>query len=151
MCVQPCPTLYNPMDCSPPGSSVHEIFQARILKWVAIFSSRGSFRPRDGNWVSVTPALQVDSLQLFHLGSPLKREVWIKTTLSIICKLYLNNADLKKNYPKIGKDKKPWWQWVSKGVGASGANSEEGSLARFIKISNVHALGSSNCSSHSQL
>ena len=37
----------NPMDCSPPGSSVHGIFQARILKWVAISFSRGSSQPRD--------------------------------------------------------------------------------------------------------
>ena len=37
---QLCPTLYNPMDCSLPGSSVHRIFQARILEWVAISSSR---------------------------------------------------------------------------------------------------------------
>ena len=34
--------LCDPMDCSPPGSSVHGVFQARILEWVAIFSSRGS-------------------------------------------------------------------------------------------------------------
>ena len=33
---QSCPTLRNPMDCSPPGSSVHGIFQARVLEWVAI-------------------------------------------------------------------------------------------------------------------
>ena len=33
---QSCPTLSNPMDCSPPGSSVHGIFQARVLEWVAI-------------------------------------------------------------------------------------------------------------------
>ena len=39
---QSCPTLYDPMDCSPPGSSVHGISQARILKWVAISFSRGS-------------------------------------------------------------------------------------------------------------
>ena len=32
---QSCPTLCNPLDCSPPGSSVHGIFQARILEWVA--------------------------------------------------------------------------------------------------------------------
>ena len=38
---------YDPVDCSPPGSSVHGILQARILEWVAIFSSRGSSRPRD--------------------------------------------------------------------------------------------------------
>ena len=42
VCDQSCPTLCNPMDNSPPGSSVHGIFQARILKWVAISSSRGS-------------------------------------------------------------------------------------------------------------
>ena len=35
VCVQSCPTLCNPIDCSPPGSSVHEIFQARILEWVS--------------------------------------------------------------------------------------------------------------------
>ena len=37
---QPHPALCNPMDCSPPGSSVHGILQARIQEWVAIFSSR---------------------------------------------------------------------------------------------------------------
>ena len=39
---QSCPTLADPIDCSPPGSCVHEIFQARILEWVAISFSRGS-------------------------------------------------------------------------------------------------------------
>ena len=38
---------YYPMDCSPPGSSVHGTLQARILKWIAIPFSRGSSRPRD--------------------------------------------------------------------------------------------------------
>ena len=38
---QSCPTLSDPMDCSPPGSSIHGIFQARVLEWGAIaFSSR---------------------------------------------------------------------------------------------------------------
>ena len=41
------PTLCNPMDCSPPGSSVHGILQARILQWVAYPFSRGSSRPRN--------------------------------------------------------------------------------------------------------
>ena len=36
---QSCPTLSDPTDCSPPGSSIHRIFQARILEWVAIFFS----------------------------------------------------------------------------------------------------------------
>ena len=45
--VQLCLTLCDPMDCSLPGSSVHEIFQARILEWGAIPFSRGSSPPRD--------------------------------------------------------------------------------------------------------
>ena len=49
---QSCPTLCDPMDCSPPGSLVHGIFQAWILEWVAISFSRGSSRPRDQTWVS---------------------------------------------------------------------------------------------------
>ena len=49
---QSCPTLCNPMDCSPPGSLVHGIFQAWILEWVAISFSRGSSQPRDRTQVS---------------------------------------------------------------------------------------------------
>ena len=49
---QPCPTLCNPMDCSPPGSSVYGISQARILEWIAISSSRGSSQPRDQTCIS---------------------------------------------------------------------------------------------------
>ena len=47
MRVQSCLALCNPMNCSPPGSSVHGIVQARILEWVAISFSRGSSQPRD--------------------------------------------------------------------------------------------------------
>ena len=47
-----CPTLWEPMDCSPPGSSVPGTLQARILGWVAISFSRGSSRPRDHTQVS---------------------------------------------------------------------------------------------------
>ena len=50
--VKSCPTLCDPMDCSLPGSSVHEIFQAIILKWVAISFSRGSSQPRARTRVS---------------------------------------------------------------------------------------------------
>ena len=50
---QSCLTLHNPnLDCSPPGSSLRGIVQARVLKWVAIPFSRGSFQPRDGIRVS---------------------------------------------------------------------------------------------------
>ena len=52
MCTQLCPTLCDPMDCSLRGSSVHGILQARILQWVAISSSGGSFWPRDWTHIS---------------------------------------------------------------------------------------------------
>ena len=58
---------YDPMNCSPSGSSVHGISQARIREWVAISFSRGFADP------GIKPmsfALQVDSLPLSHLGSP---------------------------------------------------------------------------------
>ena len=51
---QSSPTLCNSVDCSSPGSSVHGILQARILKWVAIPFSRWSYRPRDQTRVSCT-------------------------------------------------------------------------------------------------
>ena len=49
---QLCPTLCHPMDCSLPGSSIHGIFQARVLEWIAISFSRGSSRARDRTHVS---------------------------------------------------------------------------------------------------
>ena len=50
--IHSCLTLCDPMDCSPPGSWIHGILQARILEWVAIPFSRGSSRPRDQTRVS---------------------------------------------------------------------------------------------------
>ena len=49
---QLCLTLCHPRDCSPPGSSVHGIVQARILEWVTIFFSRGSSQCRDQTLIS---------------------------------------------------------------------------------------------------
>ena len=59
-----CGQLCSSMDCSLPGSTVHGIFQARLLEWVAISFSRGSFRPRDQTWVShIAAAAAAKSLQ----------------------------------------------------------------------------------------
>ena len=46
VCAQSCPTLWDPMDCNLPGSSIQRLFQARILEWVAVSSSGGTFQPR---------------------------------------------------------------------------------------------------------
>ena len=64
-----CPTLCDPMDDSPPGSSVHGIFQVRILEWVAVPFSRGSSQP---GIKPRSPALQVDSLPSVPPGKPHK-------------------------------------------------------------------------------
>ena len=57
MCDHSCPTLFNRMDCSPPGSFVHGIFQIRILEWVAISSPRGSSHPKDGTRVPLISSI----------------------------------------------------------------------------------------------
>ena len=54
---QSCPTLCDPVDYSPPGSSIHGILQARMLEWVAEASSRGSSQSRDGTHVSMSTCL----------------------------------------------------------------------------------------------
>ena len=77
--VQSCPTLWDPMDYSLPGSLFHGILQAWILEWVAISSSRASSWPRDRNWVSrivgrrftvwaTMEVLQLQLLQRYWLG-----------------------------------------------------------------------------------
>ena len=65
--LQLCSTLCDPMDCSPPNSSVHGILQARILEWIAMPSKVSSWL-RD--WTHISWALQVDSYPLSHMGCP---------------------------------------------------------------------------------
>ena len=59
-----CLILWDPMDCSPPASSAHRIFQARILEWVAISFSRGSSWPRDQT--HITCLFCIDRRILYH-------------------------------------------------------------------------------------
>ena len=72
---QLCLTLCSPMDCRLPDSSLHGILQARILEWVAISFSRGSFRPRDQTCVSYISCIYHQR----HLGSPLTFSVALDT------------------------------------------------------------------------
>ena len=65
---QLCLTLCDPMDCSPPGSSIHGTFQARILEWAAIPFSRGSSQTRDQN-LGFSQCRQI-LYHLSHRGSP---------------------------------------------------------------------------------
>ena len=63
---QSCPTLSNPMDCSPPGSSIHGIFQARVLEWGAIAFSEGVLRGKqfDREFRRVEPGPQAPAVLL---------------------------------------------------------------------------------------
>ena len=81
---QSCPTLCDPVDCSPPGSSIHGILQARILEWVAISFSRGCSRPRDRTW---SPALEADALTSEPPGKPKSTGVG---GLSLLQQIFLN-------------------------------------------------------------
>ena len=73
---QSSPTVCNPMDCSLLGSSIHGIFQARILEWVAISFPRRSSRPRDWTWV-------------FHIVRS-SFTVWVSGEVHIITKGHAN-------------------------------------------------------------
>ena len=96
--VQSCPTLCDPMDCSLPGSSLHGIFQARILEWVAISLSRRSSQPRDWTQVSciVGKHFTICSVRLGYLRFFLFLEVRL-----YCCKLLSYNWFCSILYTKI--------------------------------------------------
>ncbi len=73
LCLVPqfCLSLCNPMDCSPASFFAHEIFQARVLEWIVMPSSREEAQTEES---SVSPALQVDSLPAELSGKPWRRE-----------------------------------------------------------------------------
>ena len=70
VCTQSCPTLCNLMDCSPPGSSVHGIFQARNTGVSCHFLPRWSFQSRDELCLLYLPHWQAESLSLVPPGKP---------------------------------------------------------------------------------
>ena len=76
-------TLFDPMDCSLPGSSVHGIFQAKVLEWVAISFSRGSFQPRDRTWVSYTAGRRF-TMWVTREASAVKRKITGSTPWTVI-------------------------------------------------------------------
>ena len=79
-----CPTLYDPTDHSPPGSSVQGILWARVLEWVAISFSSGSSNPGLKLESPESPALQADSLPLESLGMPNERNDYHHVILPIL-------------------------------------------------------------------
>ena len=77
---QSCPTLSDPMDCIPPGSSVHGLFQARVLEWVAIaFSTRVSYQKLNGRTGAgngiLFPAVLRGRFGGVHIGEMLRMQL----------------------------------------------------------------------------
>ena len=84
---QSCPAPWDPGFCSPPGSSVHGILQARTLEWVAMPSSRGSSWPRDGTQVSHIAGgffTLWATKPLYSKGDPKFHTIWSLCQLTII-------------------------------------------------------------------
>ena len=95
-----CSTLCNPMNCSPPDSSVHVILQARILEWVAMSSSRGSSQLRDRTCVSCASCIGKQVLyHQHHLGSPRKQ---VESTFHFLALPFLPTVTFFLCYYQLG-------------------------------------------------
>ena len=79
---QLCLTLCHPMDCGPPGSSVHEILPARILEWVATSYFRGSSGPKDRTHVSWVSC--IDRQILYHWATWKALVIYISQSVSSV-------------------------------------------------------------------
>ena len=129
------PALYNPVDCSPPGSSVERISQARIVEWVAISSSRGSSQPRDQTQVSyVSCSGRWVLYRQCHLGSP-RNCTWKRLSLP------LGSQASKTFYTKRacaqGEGGGWWWQGntISRRRGKLLSSLQGGQVSQSLVIS----------------
>ena len=91
---QPCPTLFDPMDYSPPGSSVNGIFQGKMLEWVAISCSRRSSQPRDRSRVSC-----IGRWVLYHWATRKVLLYWTSTNTYSACVCLHLNVILRARTP----------------------------------------------------
>ena len=97
---QPCQTLCNPVDCSPPGSSLYGIFQARIPEWVARYFSRGSSQCMDQAHISCVSC--IGRRVLYHWAT---KEAWwhqrpYKETPEIPCSFHYVRTQQQSRCPQ---------------------------------------------------
>ena len=117
---QSCPTLCDPLDCSPLGSSVHGILQARIVEWVAIPFLRGSSWPKDWIhishkadrfftvWATMKPIVKVYHnliLKIWKLGC----ELFFFLTVPMVCGGEGNGNPLQCSFLENPRDRGTWW------------------------------------------
>ena len=97
--IQSCLILYDPMDYSLPGSSVHAILQARTLEWVAISSSRGSSQSRDWTCISYVSCIAGRFFTAESSGKPFHTAWAVKCPLyvfSVSC-LILKDVEIRRD------------------------------------------------------
>ena len=107
LCTQSCLTLQDPMHYSPPGSSVHGIFQARMLEWVAISSSRGSSQPGDLTCVSCIPCTAVGLFYHWATGASL---TYVNSNLLSLSTSYILNH-VRVEEIKVCSKSHSYFQW----------------------------------------
>ena len=127
---QPCLTLDDPMDCSPPGSSVHGILQSRILEWVAMPFSRGSSWPRNRTLVSCISC--TGKWILYHCNTQEALILYRKfKNKSLVWQNWRLNVNLTAVHTKSTK---PLFTTPSKAILSLGAG------ATVVTINNLQAL-----------
>ena len=111
---QSCPTLCDPVDCSPPGSSIHGILQARILEWVAISFSRGSSLTQGSNpGIELrSPALQADALTSEPPGKPFSYHASPNSSLTPAVLLHTSRP-LQTQFPLPTSTRTETFTWLA--------------------------------------
>ena len=118
---QSCLTLCNPMDCSLPGSSVHRIFQARVLEWGAIAFSSESWAPK--NWCFWTVVLKT-------LESPLdSKEIQLVHPKGNQSRVFIGGTDIEAETPILWPpNSKSWLIWKDPDAGKDWGQEEKGTI-----------------------
>ena len=127
---QSCPTLCYPMDCSLPGSSVHGIFQARVLEWVAISFSWRSFQSRDWTCVSC-----IGRRILYH------RAIW--EAHLIVYRVQTRSMGPRKTWnPKGGVScsMSSYHYWMKESSEEQGRAMPEACHSSWHKVDNKHSI-----------
>ena len=112
--LQSCSIICNPMGCSPPGSSVHGILQARILEWVVTASSRRCSRPVDWTAYFVSSVLKAEFLLLSRWQSSSRvlenfKTHFLKQIYVVFRNVYTTSEELDNKESWVLKN---WWFWI---------------------------------------
>ena len=149
--LQPCPTLCDPMDCSVlPGFSIHGIFQAGILEWVAMYSSKGSSQPRDWTHGSCVFCITDGFFTSKPLGKPqvhlYKYKIILVKANLIPCGYYLwlQKDCTEANFPAVGNSLIKLWHGHTEYYAAV-KNWAKASVCWYEEIIKIYKVRKTRC------